>query len=252
MSNEIKVGENRLYSDLAWIWPLWVGVEGYKAECEEAAELIAKYSLIEARTILDIGCGGGMCAYNLKRHFKVTGVDISKEMLEGARKLNPDCEFLKADMRSFDLGRMFDAVFFSGSIGYMQTRDELRAAFESAGRHLKPGGVIVTRAENTKESFVQNKTYVSHAGDKDVDVTIIENYYDPDPADETFEGTMVFLIREAGKLRIEHDRHVVGIFPLKVWREVLTDLGFEIFEQVRPHGEDGSRPLQTFVCRKPL
>jgi hypothetical protein len=63
---------------------------------------------------------------------------------------------------------------------------------------------------------------------------------------------MVFLIREGGRLRIEHDHHVVGIFPLQVWRETLTGLGFEVFEHERPDPEGGGHPLPIFVCRRPL
>ena len=47
-------------------------------------------------------------------------------------------------MRSFELGRRFDAVtcLFS-AIGYMLRRDDLDAAMATMARHLEPGGVLV-------------------------------------------------------------------------------------------------------------
>jgi len=251
MSGNSTKPENRLYNDLAWLWPLWGTVEDYRANCESAVDLIREHSLIEPRTILDIGCGGGKCAYHLKCHFKLTGIDISEPMLENARKLNPDCEFILGDMRSLDLGRKFDAVFMNDSINYMRNREELRAAFASARNHLHPGAVMITAAEQTKETLLQNTTHVYSASQGNLDVTFIENYYDPDPDDENFEGTFVFLIREDGKLRIESDNHVGGIFPLQVWRDTLTGLGFDIREHVSRYEEEGGRALPVFVCLLP-
>ena len=52
--------------------------------------------------------------------------------------------FTEADMRTFDLGRTFDAVtcLFS-SVGYMADVGELRAAVARMAAHLAPGGVLV-------------------------------------------------------------------------------------------------------------
>ena len=36
-----------------------------------------------------------------------------------------------------------------------------------------------------------------------MEITFIENNYDPNPEDDTYETTFIFLIREKGKLRIE-------------------------------------------------
>lgn len=47
-------------------------------------------------------------------------------------------------MRSFDLGRRFDAVTcLFRSIGYMPTVEDLSAAVATMARHLVDGGVLV-------------------------------------------------------------------------------------------------------------
>jgi len=221
--------ENRLYKDLAWTWPIISPPSDYVKESEEYRRLIGKHSKIEVKTLLDLGCGGGHNDFTLKRYFEITGVDVSSQMLEGAKKLNPEVTYLSGDMRSVRLGKTFDAVTIFDSISYMLTVEELHAAFQTAYVHLNPGGVFLTyMEEETPERFTQNKTTVSTHTKGGVEITLIENQYDPDPRDTTFEATFIFLIRRGGDLAIEADRHLLGIFPLETWTDLLKEAGFDV------------------------
>ncbi len=243
----MKKEYNRLYNDLAWIWPIWEDVEEYRQESELFVDLIKKNAESEVSTILDIGCGGGKNAFHLKKHFNVTGVDISDAMLSHARKLNPECEFVLDDMRSFDLGRQFDSIYINDSINYMTTRDDLRAVFRNACKHLDPNGVMICFAEATKESFIQNKTHLHTIKGRSREITIIENYYSYNPNDETKELTLVFLIRRNGELEIEYDFHIGGLFPLDFWRQSLRGAGFEFQQELQRLGES---EVPVFTCKK--
>ena len=182
----------------------------------------------------------------LKKHFEVTGSDISADMLRLARKLNPEVEYVRGDMRTARLGRLFDAVIIADSITYMRTESDLEAAFRTAHRHLKSGGVFCTYAEQTADRFEQNKTEVSMRRRGDAEVVFIENSFDPDPGDTTCEFTFVYIIRRGGKLMIETDRHIGGLFNLATWLRSLRRVGFRI-KQRRYPGEN----IPTFVCAKP-
>lgn len=245
-------GRVKLYDELSWLWPLWGGPGEYRGYCEHAAELIRERSAIPVRTILDIGCGGGKNAFNLKRDFEVTGLDLSPRMLELARGLNPECEFVQGDMRSFSLGRTFDAVFIDDAIAYMTSREDLGDALSAARRHLNPGGVMIVTPDATREGFVQNSTSATPAsvpeGVSGIDAAFVENSYDPDPGDDTYETTMVFLIREEGRPRVEVDRHVLGLFGRDAWRGMLAEAGFVVTE--KEYSESGSDYL-TFACLRP-
>jgi SAM-dependent methyltransferase len=244
-------GDCRLYDDLAWLWPLWGAPEEYACYCSHVARLVRSHARIPVRTLLDIGCGGGKNIFNLKRWFDVTGLDISPRMLELAGMLNPGCELLLGDMRDFDPGRSFDAVLMDDSVSYMTTREDLRAVFATAWRHLAPGGVMIVTPDDTKETFVQNCTTATTASGTrpdGVEVVFVENNYDPDPEDDQYETTMVFLIRERGRLRIETDRHVLGLFTREFWLETLADAGFATDEA--EHVENG-RTYMTYACLKP-
>jgi hypothetical protein len=114
--------------------------------------------------------------------------------------------------------------------------------------HLKPGGVFCTYAGVTCQSFIQNDTRVSTHSDGSVVITYIENRYDPNPQDSTYENTFVYLIRRAGsagQLEIETDRHLGGLFDLETWSRCLSDTGFEVH---RTELGEGGAPF--FVCRK--
>jgi SAM-dependent methyltransferase len=250
MAETDQADQRRLYGDLAWTWPIISAREEYVLESEEFTRLIREHSRIPAKTLLNMGCGGGHNDCTLKKHFALTSLDLSPDMLRLARRLNPEVRYVCADMRSIRLRSLFDAVVVFDSLAYMQTADDLGAAFATAYAHLRPGGIFVTYPEATPDRFVQNRTDAWSRTSGDVEITFIENYYDPDPTDTTYESTFVYLIRRAGELTIETDRHICGLFTLETWREQLRAAGFHV-TQVRsgPLDAEGTT-LPTFVCRK--
>jgi hypothetical protein len=80
-----------------------------------------------------------------------------------------------------------------------------------------------------------------------LDVVFIENVYDPDPADEQYETTILYLIRDHGQLRIETDYWTMGLFSIDTWRSVLRETGFEVHEGRYTAGED---EYTVFACVK--
>ena len=73
--------QQRLYHDLAWVWPIISPPQDYIEETEQLCRIIREHSQIEVKTLLDLGCGGGHNDCTLKKHFNVTGVDASGAML---------------------------------------------------------------------------------------------------------------------------------------------------------------------------
>lgn len=237
--------QRRLYGDLAWTWPIISRKENYIEEAEEFCRLIRMYSHIEAKTLLHLGCGGGHLDFTLKKHLRVTSVDVSEAMLKLARQLNPEVTYSRGDMRTVRLGQAFDAVVVADSVAYMLTLEDLRAAFKTAFVHLKAGGVFCTYAEVTAEHFQQNETTCSTHVQGDIEITFLENRYDPDLTDTTYENVLVYLIRRGGQLEIESDRHLGGIFRLETWLALLREVGFEVRQL--DYGED---KIPMFVAIK--
>jgi len=243
-----------LYTDLAWLWPMWGDpTTEYAHYCRHVARLIRRHAGRPVSTLLDIGCGGGKNVLNLKGAFRVTGVDLSPAMLAQARELNPECTFVQGDMRTLRLDSTFDAVLMDDAISHMSCLADLVAAFETAHAHLNPGGVLIATPDVTAETFRQNSTSVTPAfpgaAPPGVEVVFVENAYDPDPTDERYEKTIVYLIRDHGRLRIETDRWTLGIFSLERWRRVLCAAGFAVHEGSYRAGGD---VYTVFACRVPL
>ena len=148
---------HRFYGDLARWWPLISPPEDYEEEATFAARVLGSAS-IPVREVLELGSGGGHNAVHLKSSFVMTLVDLSNEMLEMSRQLNPECEHQQGDMRTVRLGRQFDAVFIHDAIDYMTTESDLRQAIDTAFLHCRPGGIAVlfpiTRARRSSRRAI--------------------------------------------------------------------------------------------------
>ncbi len=253
MEASSRKDEGRLYGDLAWTWPIISPVEDYIEETELFSKLIKEHSTIEVNTLLHLGCGGGHNDYIFKKHFKVTSADISEDMLRLAKKLNPKVNYQYGDMRTIQLEERFDAVTILDSINYIRTVEDLQRTFITTYKHLKPGGDFLTFVEQITGQFKQNNTTCSTHYKGEVEITFIENYYNPDPNDTNYEATFIYLIRVGGKLEVHTDRHLCGIFKLETWLELLKATGFEVKQVKFTHStftEGESYPI--LICIKPL
>jgi SAM-dependent methyltransferase len=242
----------RLYHDLSWIWPIVSPPEDYVEETEFFSRIIKEEAKIKVRSLLHMGCGGGRNDFTFKKHFEVMGVDISEEMLELAKDLNPGTEYMHGDMRTFQLGRTFDCVAALDSINYMKNEEELSQLFQTAYEHLNPGGVFITVVEESRERFKQNRTISSTHSRGDTQITFIENSFDPDPADNHFEMTFIYIVRVKDNLEILTDSHIWGLFKMETWHQLLKKAGFSVQLLEFAHStflEDEFLPM--FVCLKP-
>jgi ubiquinone/menaquinone biosynthesis C-methylase UbiE len=93
--------------------------------------------------VLDAGCGTGIpTARQLARAgHKVTGVDISEEMLRLARQDVPDVEFHHGDITDLDLGDFAAVVAFFSLL--MLPRAEIPSVLTKINRMLQPGGYFL-------------------------------------------------------------------------------------------------------------
>ena len=164
---------------------------------------------------------------------------ISPEMLELSRRLNPTVEHHLGDMRDVRLGQVFDAVLIHDAICYMQTEDDLRAAFATARAHLRPGGLLLVGPDLVRDTFRPGmKMSWSTEGDG-VRIHTEEVIYDADPSDTMVESHYTYTISERGTRRVERDVHVTGLFSVATWTSLLQDAGFETDRIPLPGDGDG-------------
>ena len=96
--------------------------------------------------ILDLACGAGRHSIFLnKLGFNVTGVDLSPNSIEAAKKFENDkLNFAVHDMREVYLESGFNYVFnMFTSFGYFESNEENLKMLRSVEATLKPGGTFV-------------------------------------------------------------------------------------------------------------
>ena len=238
---------NRLYADLAHLWPLMSPPEDYADEGASLRHELRKRLGAGRAHILELGTGGGHLLHHLTADFDATAVDLSEGMLAHSRRLNPDVTHQVGDMRTVRLGETFDAVLIHDAIDYMTTEDDLRAAFATARAHLRPGGLFIVIPDDYVETFTPPRVWHETQRVAGSELTFVEYSWDPDPTDTQTETVYVFFIQEDGELRVEVDRHATGLFPISTWGRLLSEAGFEP-ERVNYPFSDGDRPTYLWAC----
>jgi len=133
-----------VFEHSARVYDLLYSFKDYEAEALDLTTLIRERNP-GAASLLDVACGTGKHLELLRATFPdVAGVDLDDGLLAVAHERLPDVPLTRGDMRTFDLGRTFDAVtcLFS-SVGYLRDDEELAAAIGRMAAHLSPGGVLV-------------------------------------------------------------------------------------------------------------
>lgn len=238
------------YSELASFWPLLSPVEDYENEAEEFLRLIDAHSP-GARTALELGSGGGNNACHLKRRFTMTLTDLSRDMLEVSRRLNPDCEHVAGDMRELDLGRSFDVVFAHDAIDYMTTEGDLEAALGTAYRHLEPGGLALFVPDHVQERYAPDTDCGGTDAADGRGLRYLEWSTQVAAGATTGVTHYSFLVREAdGSMRCLHEQHTFGLFSVATWVSLMEGVGFAV-QVVEERTDDERVPRLIFLGRKP-
>jgi SAM-dependent methyltransferase len=216
----------RLYGDLADWWPVISPPSEYAEEAALYVEMIQASARRPVREVLELGSGGGNNASHMKHSFAMTLVEPADGMRKISRQLNPECIHLPGDMRRVRLERTFDAVFVHDAVMYMTSEDDLRAALETVGAHLAPGGVALVAPDATAETFSES---TEHGGGEDEGgrrARYLEWTLPPDPDEATYTVHYVFLLREPdGSMHVAHDVHREGLFPRATWLRLFRDVG---------------------------
>jgi SAM-dependent methyltransferase len=227
------------YSDLADWWPLFSPPVHYVEEVEDFLRRLEPLPPPGTATLLELGCGGGSFASHLNRQFKLTLTDLSEGMLAQSRAVNPGAEHLAGDMRTLRLNRQFDYVLVHDAVCYMTTVGDLGAAIATAAIHCRPGGTVIFLPDYVAETFAPGTDHGGEDGPDGRGFRYLEWQSDPDRSDTTYIVDYAFLMKEAdGRVRVEHDRHIEGLFPRAVWLDLFRSAGLVATSEIDPFGRD--------------
>lgn len=112
--------------------------------------LFKKYIGRIPSSILDVACGTGRDLAVLARQCSdCVGIDISSEMIQFAKSKRPHLRFELGDMRTFRLGRTFDAVLCLGSaLMYAHTDQDVDRTLATFRAHCHNGSLLVLDIRN--------------------------------------------------------------------------------------------------------
>lgn len=137
------------FGNYSKIYDLFYQKKDYLDEVGFLLKIFGKYSRNKVKDILSLGCGtGGHDLILAKKGYQVTGVDVSKQMIEIARKKavekNVKIEFILSDLKKLKINKKFDVVIAMFNIaGYQNTSEDFYKFVKVSASHLKKNGLFI-------------------------------------------------------------------------------------------------------------
>jgi SAM-dependent methyltransferase len=132
-------------------------------EIEEVLRIAESVATVRFETAIDFGCGVGRLSQALARRFnRVLGIDVSKPMIEGAKRLNrfPDrCCYLHnsaADLRAVET-ESADLVYSNITLQHMVPALS-RRYIQDFFRVVRPGGQVIFQLPSRPRSVLRYRT----------------------------------------------------------------------------------------------
>lgn len=224
----------KLYSDLA---EYYYAIESHHRNISDDISFIRSYMPKDVKipSLLDLGCGSGEHLAMLNRTgVKCTGLDVSKDIIEVARKRNGNSiRYLISDMREFDFFEEFDVITsLFGSFDYMVDDRDVEKVLWNTRRALKTGGIAIFE--------IWNSTPVVKISEKPI--SFVSETRIPEGTIRRERGFSVISIHPATVVRVDYryyiqtkggvdfleDSHVMRSYRIDEFEKVLNANGLKI------------------------
>ena len=227
-----------MYSDFKTISTyydaLYVKEGEYAPEAAKVKELLTMHGAPPQGDLLVLACGTGGHIPYFKDDYKVSGLDLSEDMLDLAREKFPDIKFHSGNLIDFKLETDFDAIIcLYGSIGFVKTVENLRASMKRIATHLRPDGLALITPWSTLEDF-QDLIVVDAADQPDLKIARMEQVRLKEPG--MVEVTFHHLLGQNNEVTYHKQSMEIGLFSRQEYISAMTDAGLKVTEEYR--GED--------------
>ncbi len=184
----------------------------------------------KAEEILDLGCGTGEVLIRLCDKYRISGVDLSEEMLSVAQKKieikGKSIQLYKQDMRELECGQEYDAVIsLFDTVNHLKSLSDLEKTFFAVNKNLKDGGIyifdVVTR--QLMDDMFEGGSFVDERDDLFI---VWEHEVDEEGLDYVY--TNFFIESKDGMYERISEEYVKKIFTHDEIRSCADRAGFSI------------------------
>lgn len=207
----------------------------YAAEVDYLDRLLQRHGL-EGRELLEFGSGTGHHGRLLaERGYRVQGIELSETMVSQAQPAD-GFAIQQGDIRAVRMNTLYDAVVsLFHVISYQTGNDDVRAVFQRAAEHLRPGGLLVFDVWYSPAVYAQRPSVrVKRMGDETIEVTrIAEPDIRPNENRVDVNYTVMVRDRETGQVETLRESHPMRHFSLPELDFLASMAGFE-----RLHAEE--------------
>lgn len=150
------------YQDFARFYDLLTENIDYRELAEPYLKALRSFKVSKGGTLLDLACGSGNFSVIMEESgYKVTGADLSGEMLTAAAAKSETIRWLRLDMTNLPFDSEFDAAICClDSINHLEDLEEIQKTFNGVYRSLKRGGVF---AADLNTPFKHKKVLADNA-----------------------------------------------------------------------------------------
>lgn len=227
-----EISYSQAFSEFAEVYDRFMHYIDYPGWVRYILEIIELFE-IRGRRLLDIACGTGTCALLFAREgFEVTGIDISQQMLEQARKKIQNSGYrislFQQDMREFKIDKRVDiATCLYDSLNYLLQTEDLQRTFVSVHRALEENGAFIFDMNTEYALKVVWGTNVWHRKEGGI-ASVWKSEFDL----KTGIGTLYLTWRteENGMRKKHHELHQERAYSAQEIRRLLEKAGFRRVE----------------------
>lgn len=208
---------------------LYVNDSEYASEATRVKELLTKHGVPSQADLLVLACGTGGHIPYFKDDYHVSGLDLSEDMLDLARKKFPDLKFHFGNLIDFELETDFDVmVCLYGSIGFVKNVDNLRASMKRIAAHLRLDGLALITPWSTVADF-KEIIVVDTADKPDLKIARMEQVRLKEP--KIVEVTFHHLLGKNNDVSYHKQSMEIGLFSRQEYLSAMADAGFKVVEE---------------------
>lgn len=230
-----------MYTAFAAVYDRLMCDVDYDAWAAYYAKLLKKAG-VAGGSVCECACGTGALTLRLRRMgYKMTGVDLSEEMLsdamQKARRQGMSIPFVRQDMCKLQMHKRQDAVLATcDGVNYLKKPEQLRRFFKAAYANLKPGGALIF--DESSPDKLKNVLGSNTIGCQDDDISYVwQNAYQA--RTRTVDMRLSIFVRgEDGRYSRFEEVQTQRAYTQEELRRALEEAGFE---KIRFYGDQTLR-----------